>query len=185
MTTAIIQNCRLIPRRKCRWTINRSKWLQKSQIHRCSFCKNVCYDLLQFVKKTIKKMRFLVIHDFIILTRHCQHCLVHKDDDMISCIYVEKLWRPISDIIIRRAYLISCALSVLISRIYYTVLKLHPSYMFFNLSIPVFYMNESVSRLNSDGEEGWYTGKKRWLQFFILWLTFSHSFSIYTSQTVQ
>ena len=32
--------------------------------------------------------------------------------------------------------------------------------MFFNLSIPVFYMNESVSRFISDGEEGQYTGKK-------------------------
>ena len=63
----------------------------------------VYYQNSQFVKKTIKKIRFLVIHDFIILTRHCQSFLVHKDDDRISCIYVKKLWRPISDLIIRRA----------------------------------------------------------------------------------
>ena len=150
MPTAIVENCRLIPCRKCRRTMHRSIWLYKAQIHQCSFCKNHFYDPnLQFVKK---KMRFLVIHDFIILTRHCQSFLGHKDDDRISCIYVEKLWSPISDIIV-----ISCALCVLISRIYYTFLKLHPSYMFLKLSISVFYMNELVSWLNSDGEEG-----KKW-----------------------
>ena len=60
---------------------------------------------LQFVKK-IKRMLYLVIHDNIILTRHCQSFLVHKDDDS-----VKKLWRPISNIIIRRAQIgFLCAL---------------------------------------------------------------------------
>ena len=101
-------------------TIHRSIWLRKAQINRCSFCKNhFYYQNLQFVKKTIKKMQFLVIHDFIILTRHCQSFLMHKDDDRI---------------IIRN--LISCALacSFLIessSRTNYTFLKFNPSYMFF------------------------------------------------------
>ena len=147
MRRSIAENCRFIPPRKCRWTIHRSIWLQKAQIHQCSFCKNRFYHPnLQFAKKKkiiiiiIKKMRFLLIHDFIIITRHCQSFLVHKDDDRISCIYVEKLWRPISDIInVERpisdiinveSNLISCALCVLISRICYTFLKLHPPVCF-------------------------------------------------------
>ena len=40
MLMAIAENCRFIPCRKCRWTTHRSIWLHKSQIHRCSFCKN-------------------------------------------------------------------------------------------------------------------------------------------------
>ena len=62
--------------------------------------------------------------------------------------------------------------------------------MFFNLSIPVFHMNESVSRLNSDGEEGRDSiqvenGVCCMAVVSILWLRFSHSFSINTSVTVQ
>ena len=49
--------------------------------------KNRFYNQnLEFVKKTIKKMRFLVLHAFIFLTRHCQSFLVYKDDDRIRCI---------------------------------------------------------------------------------------------------
>ena len=42
--------------------------------------------------------------------------------------------------------------------------------MFFNLSMPILYMNESVSRFNSDGKEGQYTGKK---MVYVAWLQFS------------
>ena len=53
--------------------------------------------------KHFKSMRFLMIHGFIILAWFCLSFVVHSDDDKLICTYFKKLWRPISDVIIRRA----------------------------------------------------------------------------------
>ena len=56
MCTAIVENCRFIPCRKCRWTIDQYDY-KKPKSTDAAFCKNRFYDQnLQFVKKTMDSL---------------------------------------------------------------------------------------------------------------------------------
>ena len=95
MRAAIVINCRFIPCRKCRWTTHRSIWIQKAEMHQCSFWKNCCFFYNQklhfFGRKCLQTMAVINKIMTTIVQGECLSVTAYKlkKYDFLN------VWRPV------------------------------------------------------------------------------------------